>query len=357
MGRFEIKKDVKLHNDNDYIWINEAPGMFRKKIPSRSFAALLGLDGWNSVGKQLLELLNLLEKDSKPFNTYYTLRGDVAETYVSQLLEEQFKRQFPDKDIEIILFNEKNFPYKDQFNYDPKTKKGNKAFSGRMDVAIKVREKDGRLFRAYIIEVKSKTHTTYEDVILIDEKGKEFTQKQFKKSDYETIAIEKEYPKTELYQGIFLATLGTLDKIDMIWVFFTDEQEEEMEKYVDWYMEQEVPRKLPKLSFTYKDLVYHPYGHRFNVFEIKEKMTNIWRLLNSCFNDKRIPISLFSKRDLKTIDRHIAERKREEEKVNKMIDKSDIEVDELFEKIVEEIDGEDETDDDDNDDKEETHRL
>lgn len=341
MSRFEIKKDVKLHNDNDYIWVNEAPSMFRKKIPSRSFAALLGLDEWNSIGKQLLELLNLLEKDSEPFNTYYTLRGDVAETYVSQLLEEQFKRQFPDKDIEIILFNEKNFPYMDQFNYDRKTGKGNKVFSGRMDVAIKVREKNGKLFKAYIVEVKSKSHTTYEDVILIDEKGREFTQKQFKKSDYELIAVEKKYPKTELYQGIFLATLGTLDKIDMIWVFFTDEQEKEMQKYVDWYMKQDVPRKLPKLSFTYKDLTYHTYGHQFSRYEMKEKMTEVYKLLNSCFELKRIPHSLFNKCDLETINRHIKDQRSDEEKTQKFKDRTDVSVGDLF--------GESENDDDDND--------
>ena len=343
MGRFEIKKDVELHRDYDYLYIQKAEGMFKKKIPSRSFATLLGLNEWQSAGSEILERLNLLEKDTTPFNTYYTLRGDVAETYTAQMLKGQFTKQFPDKDIEVILFNEKDFPYMDQFHYNSKTKKGNRFFSGRMDIAIKVREKNGKLFKAYIIEVKSKTHTSYNDVMLIDKDGKEFTQKQVRKSDYETIAVNKKYPKTELYQGIFLATLGTLDKIDMIWVFFTEEQEKEMEKYVDWYIKQEVPRKLPKLSFTYKDLVYHPYGHKFNTLEIKEKMTEVYILLNSCYNEKKIPLSLFSKKDIETIDYHIAENKKDKERIEKMIDKSDIEVSDLFG----DVEGEDENNEND----------
>lgn len=331
MNVFEIKKDVVLYKDYDYLYIEKSNNMFMKKIPSRSFATLLGLNEWQSAGSEILQLLNLLEKDTTPFNNYYTLRGDVAETFTAQMLEEQFKKQFPNKIIEVILFNEKNFPFMDQFSYDPKTKKGNKVFSGRMDIAIKVREKDGKLFKAYVVEVKSKTHTTYEDVILLDEiTNEKIIRKQFKKSDYEEIAINKKYPKTELYQGIFLATLGTLDKIDMVWTFFNENQEKEMEKLVDEYMKQEVPRKLPKLSFTYKDLVYHPYGYKFSVDEIKDKMTDIWRLLNSCYKTKQIPLSLFNRNDMKIIDGHIFDQKERDKKLKDFAERTEVETVDLF---------------------------
>lgn len=321
-NNFTIKNDVKLSIDDTYVNI-QYDNCFAKKITSRAFPTLIGKDEWKSEGVATLGLLNLLEKEDD-IDPFYMFRGDVAEHFVGQAVSEAFSNKYGAENVEVIIFADKQFKYGDMWSYDKETKKGNKDFGGRPDIAIKVKlPNDEKL--VFLIEVKSKTHTVYEDVEIVNETtGEKHTNKLEKKSDWKKIALEREYPDTEVLQGVFLANMSNLSAVTMFWVFFNEKQEQELKELTATYQKE---KKIPLLSFTYKDVTYHNYKKEFNRDEVWRDMLVASNNAKRMAKEKRIPLYLFTKNDLKVIEEHIKEYERIESiKGNYQSSNEDIEI-------------------------------
>lgn len=304
-NNFTIKNDVKLSIDDTYVNI-QYDKCFAKKITSRAFPALNGDDEWKSQGVETMNLLNLLEK-SDDIDPFYLFRGDVAEHFVGQAVADFFGKKFGKENVEVIIFGDKQFTYGDMWHYDKQTQKGNKDFGGRPDIGIKVKLKDGTI-KGYIIEVKSKTHTVYETVDITNETTGETTKNTIvSKSDYQKIAVDRQYPQTEVQQGIFLANMSNLSSVTMFWVFFNTKQEQELKELTATYLKE---KKIPLLSFDYKDVVYHSDTIEFNRDTVWRDMLVASNNIKKMSREKKIPLFMFKASDIKAIDQHIAEYER-----------------------------------------------
>jgi hypothetical protein len=304
-NKITIKNDVKLVNDGTYVHI-QYDKCFAKKITSRAFPALIGKDDYKSEGVEIMGLLNLLEK-SDDIDPFYMFRGDVAEHFVGQAVADFFGRKFGKENVEVIIFADKQFTYGDQWHYDKETQKGNKDFGGRIDIGVKVKTKDGTV-KGYVIEVKSKTHTKYETVDITNETTGETAKNTIvSKSDYQTIAVERKYPETEVQQGIFLANMSNLSSVTMFWVFFNEKQEQELKELTATYLKE---KKIPLLSFDYTNVVYHSDTIEFNRDTIWRDMLVSSNNIKKMAREKKIPLFMFKASDIKAIDQHIAEYER-----------------------------------------------
>lgn len=304
-NQFTIKNDVKLKIvDEQYVEINYEK-CFAKKIYSRNFPSLIGKNEYNSSGREALGVLNLLEKES--IDPFYTLRGDVAERFVYEKVKDFFGKKYGLGNVEVKLFDNKDYTYGDMWNYDKETKKGNKDFGGRMDIGVKVTMNDGTK-RAFIIEVKSKSM-----------------------KDYDKIAVQKNYPESETYQGIFLANMGNQSQVTMFWVFFTEAQEEELKSKVkSWQENQGVNLDL---SFGYNDVKYHNALIEFNREEVWTDMLVASRNIQRMAKEKRIPLYMFSQNDIKIIQQHIIDHERIESIKGEDREQAEKEVDEIAKKL------------------------
>lgn len=289
-NQFTIKNDVKLKIvDDQYLEINYDK-CFAKKIYSRNFPSLIGKDERTSAGREALSVLNLLEKEQ--IDPFYTYRGDVAEHFVAESVRDFFEKKYGKDNVEIIVFANTQFTYGDQWNYDKETGKGNKDFGGRMDIGIKVTEKDGTK-RAFIIEVKSKSM-----------------------KDYDKIAVKKEYPESETYQGIYLANMGNQSQVTMFWVFFTEQQEEELKSKVKEWQDNQGKKEV-ELSFGYKDVKYHNALLQFSRDEVWRDMLVASNNVKKMARDKKIPMYMFNRNDVAIIQQHIIDQERIESIMNK----------------------------------------
>jgi len=279
-NEFKIKNDVKLKIvDEQYLQI-EYSKCFAKKIYSRNFPSLIGKNEYNSEGREALGILNLLEKADE-IDPFYMLRGEVAERFVADVVKVFFEKKYGNGNVEVIVFANTQFTYGDQWNYDKETGKGNKEFGGRMDIGIKVKTADGKVL-AFIIEVKSKSM-----------------------KDHEKIAVKKQYPESETYQGIFLANMGNQSQVTMFWVFFTEKQEEELRSKLDEWLKDK--SKLPELSFGFKDVKYHSDLIKFDRKEIWQDMLVARKNIERMAKEKRIPLFMFKDKDMNIIQQHIIE--------------------------------------------------
>jgi len=321
-NEFKIKSDVKLRSDGSHVYI-EYDKCFAKKITSRAFPTLINKNEWQSEGVELLGLLNLLER-TDDIDPFYMFRGDVAEHFVGKYVAEIFGNRFGKENVEVIIFGDKQFTYGDQWHYDKDTKKGNKDFGGRMDIGVKVTMPDGTI-KIFIIEVKSKTHTVYNYVEIENEvTGEKTMNTVVKKSDYQTIAVEHQYPDTETYQGRFLANMGNQAQVTMFWVFFNDKQEQELRDKLEEYQKS---KKIPQLSFDYQDVVYHSTLIEFNRDEIWRDMLVCSSNLKRFANEKKIPRHFFNNHDMAIIEQHIVEYERIETLKREEREKAEQEVD------------------------------
>ena len=298
-----IKNDVKLSIDGQYVHI-EYDKCFAKKVTSRAFPTLIGKNDFQSQGAEIMGLLNLLEKQDD-IDPFYMFRGDVAEHFVGQAVADFFGKKFGKENVEVIIFADKQFTYGDMWHYDKETKKGDQNFGGRIDIGIKVKDTSTGKVTGFVIEVKSKTHTVYQDVEITNETtGETHTNTLVKKSDWQTIAVDRKYPETETYQGIFLANMSNLSSVTMFWVFFNENQEKELREKLAEYQKT---RKIPLLTFGYKDVTYHSDKIEFDRNNTWTEMLVASNNVKKCAKERKIPMFMFSANDMKIINQHIVD--------------------------------------------------
>lgn len=289
---FIIKKDVKIEivDDGKNIKLTH-PDIFAKKITSSNFPTLLGTNPYSSKIKQYMNQLNLLEKSE--IHKFWLDRGNVAERVAYEYIKDMFEKRFGSEKVEVILFHNKDYKFGDQWYYDKETKRGSRHFGGRLDIGVKVETPDGDV-KKWVVEVKSKNADLYD-----------------------TIHNDKKMPEYEVEQGKFLATMSYLNEVTMVYVFFTNEQEQ---KLLAW-------GKSDTLEFadkwTYKDFTFSTQRVEFDRNDVLRDMNVVSSNLRKFAKDKKIPFFMFDDNDLKKIYEHMEEyqkTQKEQDKLNKEIE-------------------------------------
>jgi len=210
-----------------------------KKITATSFYGLLGGNKFKPKGDYLLSVLGLLKE---PFDPFYTKRGAIAESVLNLWLQ---NKGYTTKTWDKYEIKFDNFP-------------AHKELGGMIDIAIT------NPYRC-VVECKSKN-------IKDQEKIKQFPN------------LEQEH------QAIFYGYMSKCHKVKIIYVFFTDEQEEciRNDKPLD-------PVKLVDLvEFYEKDLEY-------NDKEIEDKLKQVIAYKKKCMQEGRIPLADVSDKALELL--------------------------------------------------------
>lgn len=242
MFELKEKKVLKDINNNEMCFVFDKEKIKPKKITSRAFPELLGLNKYNSIGKAILDRWGLLVKED--IDEMYIKRGELAETFANNYLKEKYAK-ITGKELITKQFNTK------EENYDMFKK--NENFGGVVDIGISEPEEQ----RA-VVEVKSKNI-----------------------KDYTKIIENGEIPQHETLQGEFLAFLSKTKKYIMAYVFFTNEQEEEIRE------------KGVNVSFSYKDVIIKTKTFIVDEETTKERMIKVLKIYKNACEDGKISLSLF----------------------------------------------------------------
>lgn len=222
-----------MHIENDYLVL---PSFYRtKKITATSFYGLLGENKFKPKGDYLLSVLGLLKE---PFDPFYTKRGEVAEKVLNIWLQE---KGYTTKTWNKFEINFDNFPKHNELG-------------GMIDIAIT------QPFRC-VVECKSKN-------IKDEEKIKRFPNQE------------------QEHQALFYGYMSKCDKIKIIYVFFTDEQENDIRN------DKPIDMETKNFKFYEKDL-------EIDTQDIEEKLKRAIAYKNRCIKENKIPLADISDKALK----------------------------------------------------------
>jgi hypothetical protein len=214
----KIEKDYLILEDKDLTKI--------KKITATNLTALLGTNKWKKRGDALLSILNLYKEIIDPF---YTKRGEIAELILREKLKQKgMGIKFWDK-FEIGF---DNFPTR-------------KDFGGMIDIAITSPTRQ-------IVECKSKNIAKKEETMAVVN------------DDYE-------------HQAMLYGYLAKCDDINLIYVFFTDEQENKI-------------RKGESLSTDPALYTFYGYKVKLDKQKFEEELKECLRYKNECIANRKIPL-------------------------------------------------------------------
>lgn len=221
-----------MHIENDYLIL---PSYYKaKKITATSFYGLLGENKFKPKGDYLLSVLGLLKE---PFDPFYTKRGEIAEKVLNQWLQE---KGYATKTWDKWEINFDNFPKHSELG-------------GMIDIAII------QPFRC-VVECKSKN-------IKDEEKIKRFPNQE------------------QEHQALFYGYMSKCDKIKIIYVFFTDEQENAIRN------NQAIDMATNNFKFYEKDLT-------LDTEDIEEKLKCAIGYKHQCIADNKIPLADISDKAL-----------------------------------------------------------
>jgi len=216
-----------------------------KKVTSRAFPILLGKNQYNSIGYGVLERCGFI--DFEPIEKWYTVRGAIAEQFAYDYILETYKKY--GIDIKMKAMTPQMFKGYDAFP-------NNEKFGGVPDIGIS-EPKDQRA----VIEVKSKNIKKYDELI------------------NNTL-----YPIEEVLQGKQLAYLSKTNKLLMVWVFFTDKQEnliKEVTNKIKNADDFDVSAVTKHIGLSYQDVKIAVVKFNINEKETLEKMETAYNNLHT----------------------------------------------------------------------------
>jgi len=224
--------------NNGFLELEDSDLQKIKKITATNMTALLGTNKFRKRGDALLMILNAYKEVIDPF---YTKRGEIAELIVRELLKQkEYEIKFWDK-FEI---NFDNFP-------------NDKELGGMIDIAITAPNRQ-------VVECKSKN---------ISKLG---ATKKFANDDYE-------------HQAQFYGYLSNCDDINLIYVFFTNEQERKIKQGKD----------LPIDPSLYQ---YYGYKVKLDRDKFKEEIDKCIAYKRECIEHRRIPLEDISPKVLEKLN-------------------------------------------------------
>lgn len=251
---------MKIEND-EYLVIEENDKIKKNKIFSSTYPTLLGTNNFKKQGDAILEMWGLVPKSE--FDDFYALRGYYAELIIKN------------------LFDKKNYNYK-YYGYDSSGNKifdmfkSNKFFGGVVDFII----------NDYInVEVKS---SNIDKKVFIDStKGKMEHKKQAQLSSF----------------------LGSFNKAKLVYVYFTDEQEEQIRKELETGVQE-----FNIDNFDYHNISIHDLI--LNIDQIKKDMLIAYDFVKKCEMNKKIPLVTISDNVLEKLGFKVKNDIFKQEKVN-----------------------------------------
>lgn len=208
-----------------------------KKITATSFYGLIGGNNFKPKGDYLLSVLGLLKE---PFDPFYTKRGEIAEKVLNAWLQ---SKGYTTKTWDKYAINFDNFPK-------------NKEFGGMIDIAIT------EPIRC-LVECKSKN-------IKDESKIKMFPNQE------------------QEHQALFYGYMSKCENIKIIYVFFTDEQEQAIRHG------QQIDTNYNNFKFYEKDLI-------LDKRDIEFKLAKAQAYKQKCINNGKIPLEDISDKALELL--------------------------------------------------------
>lgn len=218
--------------ENNYLLLDD---YFKvKKITATSFYGLLGGNKFKPKGDYLLGVFNLLKE---PFDPFYTKRGEIAETIANNHLKSRGYKTKTWNKFDIGFDNFKNLV----------------EFGGMIDIAITEPER-------MLYEIKSKNIKDIDKI--------------------------KRFPNLEQeHQALFYAYHSKCPNVRILYVFFTDEQEQRIRNDLLLDIENE------KFEFYEKDLILDNQ-------DIEQKLETALSYKKKCLEERRIPLADISQKAL-----------------------------------------------------------
>jgi hypothetical protein len=276
----KLNKDTKFRYDEDeqaYIFEFDK-GKKPKKVASRFLSILLGKNSFNTIGYGILERNRVLEPEGD-IDTWYKIRGAIAEYFAEKELHKQFKT-IPNFTTKRFATNQ--FKWYDQFHEDYKW--GNDKWGGTVDIAIPQPD----TVRA-VVEVKGKTL-----------EKRDFLDKTWK-------GVEKQpsymYQDDEILQGLQLGHLSKVDNLFMCYVLFPKAIEERLKTiateftHVENYTDEDVLRALEMTKITQDDLTYVFKHVKIDHDKVQELMQTAYDNLQRHSKSGAIPKLFFSEEE------------------------------------------------------------
>ena len=226
-----------MKTENGYLVIEDSDCIKNKKITGTNIYTLMGKNKWTKKGDGLLARFGLYKEYFDPF---YTKRGDIAEKVLNKELQKY--------GYAIKTWNK----YEIHFDNFPNDKK----YGGMLDIAI---------IEPYrcVVECKSKNISKLDEV------------KKFRNFDYET-------------QATFYGYMAKCEKVKLIYVFFTDEQEDKIKK--------DIPLDLNEEKFE-----FYTYDLEFDEKEVESNLKQCYEYKEKCFKERRIPLEDISEKVLNCV--------------------------------------------------------
>lgn len=273
-----IKSGTKITYDENNFYF-DVVGKKVGKITSRVLPNLLGYNNFISIGEAFLDRFGLLV--FQDIEKWYAVRGEMGEILALEYLKKYFE---VNNILDLIQGSFKTYKLQDFKGYDMFNIEyawGNEFFGGVPDITIKTIDK------SYLVEVKSKNMKNY---------------------DY--IVGQKQIPKQELLQAQHLGTLMTYSDIIMVYVFFTDEQEELIKTLVEQGLNAlEILKQLNlsisnvKVKIAIRDVEHEQTSN------LQERAKNE---LHKCFDGGFIPRRYFNEDEILMLEQYADENKKDD---------------------------------------------
>jgi hypothetical protein len=272
-----VNSNVNYESKNNEIHV-KTKALKTPNISSHTLVDLVGLNKYASVGKTLLTMFGLVEKN--PIPLYQTIKGQIVEEFATQYLNELYGGRY---NIESFVLEQfKNFnQFQDQL-----------PFSGALDKLI---HGDFKL----PVEIKSKEIR-----------------------EYENIAVKKNYPKDQIIQGANQAYMYGAEKFMMLYGFLKpeisdllksltesytvkkkvvdalgNEQEIEVEETL-WSWGKDYSQAIKDLGLRYEDIIFHHEVMDYDPRIIKAYREKAQKIYDNFYMERKIDRFLFKKEEL-----------------------------------------------------------
>jgi len=272
-----VNSNVNYESKNNQIHI-KTKALKTPNISSHTLVDLVGLNKYASVGKTLLTMFGLAERQSIPL--YQSVKGQIVEEFATQYLNEVYGGRYNIESFTLEQF--KNFnQFQDQL-----------PFSGALDKLI---HGDIKL----PVEIKSK-----------------------EMREYENIAVRRNYPKDQIIQGANQAFMYGAEKFMMLYGFLKpeiseilknlcepytvkktvvdalgNEQEVEVEETL-WSWGKDYAQAIKDLGLRYEDIVFHHEVMDYDTRIIKAYREKAKKIYDSFYMERKIDRTLFKKDEL-----------------------------------------------------------
>lgn len=273
-----VNSNVTYESKNNKIEI-KTKALKTPNISSHTLVDLVGLNKYASVGKTLLTMFGLAQRNSIPL--YQTVKGQIVEEFATRYLDELYGGRYNIESFTLEQFKNYN-QFQDQI-----------PFSGALDKLI---HGDIKL----PVEIKSK-----------------------EMREYDRIANKRIYPKDQIVQGANQAYMYGAEKFMMLYGFLRPEISEllkdltrtyivkkdeydpagnkigevEVEETL-WTWGKDYAKAIKDLGLRYEDIVFHHEVMDYDPRIIKAYREKAQKIYDSFYMDRKIDRALFKKEEL-----------------------------------------------------------